>query len=67
MTAYGFDSYNQIICEETTEPLRSAEGGDTKPKVLVIKDDSNIDRQMESDMSHRGNVDAPNDERNRRG
>lgn len=43
---YGFDSYNQMISEETSPSIRASEGGDTKPKILVIKgkdDESNRD------------------------
>ena len=35
LKAYGFDSYNQTIDEELTQSLRSSEGGDTKPKVII--------------------------------
>ena len=38
MIAISIDSYNQTTSLEVAEPLRSAEGGDTKPKVLIIKD-----------------------------
>ena len=44
MIAISIDSYNQTASAEIAEPLRSAEGGDTKPKVLVIKDED-IDRE----------------------
>ena len=44
MAAISIDSYNQTASVEIAEPLRSAEGGDTKPKVLVIKDED-IDRE----------------------
>lgn len=37
MVVMSIDSYNQTASLEVAEPLRSAEGGDTKPKVLVIK------------------------------
>ena len=40
MIAYGFDTYNQKIEEETAEPLRHADGGDTKPKVLIMKNEA---------------------------
>ena len=40
MIAISIDSYNQTASVEIAEPLRAAEGGDTKPKVLVIKDES---------------------------
>ena len=39
MTAISVDSYNQAVSLEIAEPLRAAEGGDTKPKVLIIKDE----------------------------
>ena len=40
------DSYNQAVSVEVAEPLRSAEGGDTKPKVLIVKDEAeDIDRE----------------------
>ena len=42
MIAISIDSYNQTASVEVAESLRSAEGGDTKPKVLVIKDDESI-------------------------
>ena len=42
MIAISIDSYNQTASAEIAEPLRAAEGGDTKPKVLVIKDDESI-------------------------
>lgn len=45
MIAISIDSYNQTASVEVAEPLRSAEGGDTKPKVLVIKNDKDIDRE----------------------
>ena len=45
MIAISIDSYNQTASVEIAEPLRSAEGGDTKPKVLVIKDDENTNRE----------------------
>ena len=32
---YAVDSYNQTMEKETIYPLRSAEGGDTKPMVLI--------------------------------
>lgn len=38
MIVISIDSYNQTASLEVAEPLRAAEGGDTKPKVLVIKD-----------------------------
>lgn len=38
MIAISVDSYNQAVSLEIAEPLRAAEGGDTKPKVLIIKD-----------------------------
>lgn len=45
MMAYGFDSYNQAIEEEVAQPLRSHDGGDTTPKVIVdtlVFDESGI-------------------------
>ena len=45
IVAVSIDSYNQTASVEVAEPLRSAEGGDTKLKVLVIKDDEDIDRE----------------------
>ncbi len=45
---YGFDSYNQTIWEEAAQALRASDGGDTKPKVIVVttKDEAeNIDRK----------------------
>lgn len=54
MIVMSIDSYNQTTSLEVAEPLRSAEGGDTKPKVLVIKDgaeDSN--REEIRRISHR--------------
>lgn len=41
---YGLDSYNQTITEEKINPLRSSEGGDTKPMIVVVKDDEDSDR-----------------------
>ena len=35
MTAYEFDSYNQVIEKEIAQPLRSHDGGDTTPKVIA--------------------------------
>lgn len=40
MIVISIDSYNQTASLEIAEPLRSAEGGDTKPKVLIVKDDT---------------------------
>lgn len=40
MIVMSVDSYNQAVSLEVAEPLRSAEGGDTKPKVLIAKDES---------------------------
>ena len=46
MIVMSIDSYNQTASLEVAEPLRSAEGGDTKPKVLVIKNETdNTDRE----------------------
>lgn len=45
MTAYGFDSYNQVIEKEIAQPLRSHDGGDETPKVIVdtlVFDESGI-------------------------
>ena len=67
MIAISIDSYNQTASTEVAEPLRSAEGGDTKPKVLVIKDDDDISRQMESSISRRSDVDDSYIGRDRRG
>lgn len=36
MIAISVDTYNQTASEEVAEPLRAAEGGDTKPKVLIV-------------------------------
>lgn len=36
MKTYGLDSYNQTISAEVSNPLRSKEGGDTKPMVLIV-------------------------------
>ena len=36
------NSYNQTTSLEVAEPLRSAEGGDTKPKVLITKMEKQI-------------------------
>lgn len=33
--SYGLDTYNQTMEEEVAQPIRSAEGGDCKPKVLI--------------------------------
>ena len=33
--AYGLDTYNQTMEEEVAQPIRSAEGGDCKPKALI--------------------------------
>ena len=33
--SYGLDTYNQTMEEEIAQPIRSAEGGDCKPKVLI--------------------------------
>lgn len=43
--SYGFDSYNQAIEREVAQPLRSHDGGDTTPKVIVdtlVFDESGI-------------------------
>lgn len=45
MSSYGFDSYNQTIEKEVAQPLRSHDGGDETPKVLIktlIFDESGI-------------------------
>lgn len=42
MLVMSVDSYNQAVSVEVSEPLRSAEGGDTKPKVLIVKDEKSI-------------------------
>lgn len=36
---YGFDSYNQARHEEMMPSLRSSEGGDTLPKILIVLND----------------------------
>ena len=38
MIAISVDSYNQAISLEVAQPIRAGDGGDEKPKVLVIKD-----------------------------
>lgn len=38
---YALDGYNQTITEETIYPIRSCEGGDEKPMVLIVKDEDN--------------------------
>ena len=44
--AISIDTYNQTASEEVAEPLRAAEGGDNRPKVLVVKDETdNADRE----------------------
>lgn len=43
--SYGFDSYNQIIEKEVSQPLRSDDGCDEMPKVIVdtlVFDEANI-------------------------
>lgn len=46
MIVMSVDSYNQAVSVEVAEPLRSAEGGDTKPKVLIVKDEAeDVDRE----------------------
>ena len=46
MIVMSVDSYNQAVSIEVAEPLRSAEGGDTKPKVLIVRDEAeDIDRE----------------------
>lgn len=42
---YGLDSYNQTIGKEVIAPLRASEGGDTKPMILEIEDDSVCEKQ----------------------
>lgn len=44
---YGFDSYNQTIDKELSQSLRSNEGGDTKPKVIVIANDDKKNHRAE--------------------
>ena len=48
MIAYGFDSYNQTVSEEVINPLRSSEGGDTKPMTLVVTDETEQSSDLES-------------------
>lgn len=50
MIVLSIDSYNQTASPEVAEPLRSAEGGDTKPKVLIVKDEA---ENVQSDKSER--------------
>ena len=45
MIAISVDSYNQTASTEIAEPLRAGEGGDERAKVLVIKDDEDINRE----------------------
>lgn len=45
MIAISIDSYNQTASAEIAEPLRAGEGGDERAKVLVIKDDEDINRE----------------------
>lgn len=45
VVSYGFDSYNQAIEREVAQPIRSHDGGDTTPKVIVdtlVFDESGI-------------------------
>lgn len=44
---YGYDGYNQALVFERINALRSSEGGDTKPMVLIVKYErnSNTDRE----------------------
>lgn len=44
MIAISIDTYNQTASEEVAEPLRAAEGGDTKPKVLIVRNED-VDRK----------------------
>lgn len=41
----GIDAYNQTTQLEVISPLRSAEGGDTKPMVMVIEDELQEDQK----------------------
>lgn len=45
MIAISIDSYNQTASLELAEPLRAGEGGDERAKVLVIKNDEDINRE----------------------
>lgn len=45
--AFGLDTYNQSVSEETICPLRAHDGGDTTPKVVVLEGNGNR-------PSHRG-------------
>lgn len=45
MKAYGIDTHNQNSAEEVMHTLRSAGGGDSVPKVLIVKGDENTDRK----------------------
>lgn len=47
MMAIGIDSYNQCTWEELIPSLRSAEGGDTKPKVLIMRTDEDINERAD--------------------
>ena len=64
MKAYGVTTKGNgdaFINEQTHTSLSIGGGqaGQGYPCVLVVKDESNIYRQMESDMSRRSDVDAP--------
>ena len=58
--AISIDSYNQTMNYEVAEPLRSADGGDTKPKVLILsyrksrraKDKEDYKTWVESDTAN---------------
>ena len=70
MKAYGVTTKGNgdaFINEQTHTSLSIGGGqaGQGYPCVLVVKDDDDINRQMESDMSRGSDVDAPNIRGNR--
>lgn len=45
ITAYNYDSYNQTMTEELCQSLKAVQGGDDVPRVLIVYETNNTNRE----------------------
>ena len=43
--AYNYDSYNQTMTEELCQSLKAVQGGDDVPRVLIVYETDNTNRE----------------------
>lgn len=45
ITAYNYDSYNQVVTKELCQSLKAVQGGDDVPRVLIVYETNNTNRE----------------------